>query len=79
MRFANLIKKFVVVTPDDVGKKMYEQKRTHLLELISIMTSSDDIEMVKANYTATGVEATIIDKFDDQKYKVVLEPVREKE
>ncbi|MFA5163786.1 MAG: hypothetical protein WC441_04715 [Patescibacteria group bacterium] len=39
---------------------------------------TDSMEFVKANFTAKGVEAVFVDKFDNQLYRLVIEPMHER-
>lgn len=48
-----------------------------LLRLIKI-NGTDNMEFKSSNYTASGCEAVVKDKFDSQLYRITIEPLYEK-
>lgn len=50
--------------------------KTYTVELLRIIEINchDSIEMIKANYTPVGCEATVRDTYDGQHYKLTIEP-----
>lgn len=53
---------------------------TYAAEILKeILLATERIEMEKSNFTARGVEAVVIDKFDAQKYCIRIEPIKEGE
>ena len=50
---------------------------THCLELLDLITKIKDIKLVAANYTANGIEATVEDQFNKQKYQINIIPEKE--
>ena len=50
-------------------------RKTFTMELLQLMTANkEQMELVSANFTATGIEAEVKDKFDGQIYSVNLTP-----
>lgn len=67
-------------TPQTELTKKAEKKKpgvaiTHSKELLNLiqMNCTDQIKVIRANYTAKGVEAVVKDKFDDKIYILKIE------
>jgi hypothetical protein len=61
---------------------MIENKPTityapELMRLVQI-NCTDSMKFVKSNFTAKGIEAVLIDKFDNQLYRLTIEPMYER-
>ena len=51
---------------------------TYCFKLFHLMVRrNEDVEVIRSNYTAKGLEGIIKDTFDDQLYKVTIEPYTE--
>ena len=59
------------------NKKIWRLKPTRCLELYRQMKQGDDIQEEKLHYTSRGLEAEILDRFDNQRYRLTLEPIKE--
>ena len=57
---------------DDIQTKPVISYATEILNLIRI-NCKDTIRLLKANYTARGVEAEVVDSFDGQIYHIIIE------
>ena len=49
------------------------------MELLHLIGKIEDINIEKANYTASGIEARITDAFDGQQYQLSMTPIKEQQ
>ena len=49
-------------------------KKKHCYEILNEVCEKVNIELEEAHYTVEGIEATVIDKYDGQKYKLTIVP-----